>query len=164
MLLKDVDLGEPTSFLDHVYLGCTQRECQIRKDIVDNYRSMFESRISAEAMENYPKQRHKKTWRPKRYLHGPMTWKVMQKNARKDIANRRIKRRNNFSKSRLHAWMTTKLKKEEVGSVGELSVVCFQIVLKCRFLARIGGLDIFLGLWTNLLVRQRNGQNHATNA
>ena len=23
--MKDVDLGEPTSFLDHVYLGCTQR-------------------------------------------------------------------------------------------------------------------------------------------
>ena len=26
-LVRDVDLGEPTSFLD-VYLGCTQRECQ----------------------------------------------------------------------------------------------------------------------------------------
>ena len=25
ILMKDVDLGEPTSFLDHVYLGCTQR-------------------------------------------------------------------------------------------------------------------------------------------
>ena len=25
ILIKDVDLGEPTSFLDHVYLGCTQR-------------------------------------------------------------------------------------------------------------------------------------------
>ena len=24
---KEVDLGEPTSFLDHVYLGCTQRKC-----------------------------------------------------------------------------------------------------------------------------------------
>ena len=24
VLMKDVDLGEPTSFLDHVYLGCTQ--------------------------------------------------------------------------------------------------------------------------------------------
>ena len=23
ILMKDVDLGEPTSFLDHVYLGCT---------------------------------------------------------------------------------------------------------------------------------------------
>ena len=32
---------------------------------------------------------------------------------------------------------------EEDGSVGELSAVCFQIVLKCLYLARIGGLDIF---------------------
>ena len=31
--------------------SCTQRECQIRKDIVDNYRKMFESRISAGAMD-----------------------------------------------------------------------------------------------------------------
>ena len=44
---KEVDLGEPTSFLDHVYLGCTQRHCEISKDIVDNYRTMCESRISA---------------------------------------------------------------------------------------------------------------------
>ena len=34
--MKDVDLGEPTSFLDHVYLSCTQRQCQIGKDNVDN--------------------------------------------------------------------------------------------------------------------------------
>ena len=46
-LLKEVDLGEPTSFLDHVYLGCTQRQCEISKDTVENYRTMFESRISA---------------------------------------------------------------------------------------------------------------------
>ena len=51
VLMKDVDLGEPTSFLHHVYLGCTQRECQISKNIVDKYRSMFESRISAETKE-----------------------------------------------------------------------------------------------------------------
>ena len=47
VLNKEVDLGEPTSFLDHVYLGCTQRQCEISKDIVDNNRTMFESRISA---------------------------------------------------------------------------------------------------------------------
>ena len=47
LLYKEVDLGEPPSFLDHVYLGCTQRQCEISKDIVDNYRAMFESRISA---------------------------------------------------------------------------------------------------------------------
>ena len=33
---KEVDLGEPTSFLDHGYLGYTQRQCEISKDIVDN--------------------------------------------------------------------------------------------------------------------------------
>ena len=49
--MRDVDLEEPTSFLDHVYLGCTQRECQTSKDILDNYRSMFEARISAGALE-----------------------------------------------------------------------------------------------------------------
>ena len=32
---KDVDLGVPTSFLDHVCLECTQRECETSKDIVD---------------------------------------------------------------------------------------------------------------------------------
>ena len=36
---KEVDLGEPTSFLDHVNLGCTQRQCEISKEIVDNYRT-----------------------------------------------------------------------------------------------------------------------------
>ena len=45
---KEVDMGEPTSSLDHVYLGCTQRQC------VDNYRTMFESRISAGRAEKLP--------------------------------------------------------------------------------------------------------------
>ena len=49
VLNKEVDLGEPTSFLDHANLGCTRRHCKISKDIVDNYRTMFESRISAGA-------------------------------------------------------------------------------------------------------------------
>ena len=51
---KEVDLGEPTSFLDHVYLGCTQRQSEISKDIVDNHRKMFESRISAWRTEKLP--------------------------------------------------------------------------------------------------------------
>ena len=54
VLNKEVHLGEPTSFLDHVYLGCTQRQCEISKDIVDNYRTMFESRMSAGATEKLP--------------------------------------------------------------------------------------------------------------
>ena len=53
-LNKQVDLGEPTSFLDHENLGCTQRQCETSKDIVDNYRAMFESRISAEGVQKLP--------------------------------------------------------------------------------------------------------------
>ena len=53
-LMKNVDLGEPTSFLDHVYLGCTQRECEQNDKIVAAYRNMFESRISAGATEQLP--------------------------------------------------------------------------------------------------------------
>ena len=54
LLNKENDLGDPTSFLDHVYLVCTQRRCQISKDNVDNYRTMFESRISAVRTEKLP--------------------------------------------------------------------------------------------------------------
>ena len=54
VLGKEVDLGEPTSFLDHVYLGCTQRQCEISKDIVHKYRTMFESRIFAGGVEILP--------------------------------------------------------------------------------------------------------------
>ena len=54
VLNKEGDLGEPTSFLDHVYLGCTQRQCEISKDIVDNNRIMFESKISAGVTEKLP--------------------------------------------------------------------------------------------------------------
>ena len=71
-VLNEVDLGEPTSFLDHVYLGCTQRKCEISKDIVDNYRTMFESEISAgRGQKNYH------SLKIFVFLHGHMTWKVM---------------------------------------------------------------------------------------
>ena len=54
LLNKEVDLGEPTSFLDQENLGCTQRRCQISKDIMDNHRTMFEPRISAGGAEKLP--------------------------------------------------------------------------------------------------------------
>ena len=48
--MKLVDLGEPT-FLDHVCLGCTQRECKPNETGIEENRNMFESRISAGATE-----------------------------------------------------------------------------------------------------------------
>ena len=69
VLKKEVDLGEPTSFLDHVYLGCTQRQCVISKDIVDHYRTMFEKRnFCGEEYRNYHSLKIFVS------LHGLMTW------------------------------------------------------------------------------------------
>ena len=45
VLMKDVDLGEPTSFIDHVYLGCTLRECETSKGFVDNYKICLNPKI-----------------------------------------------------------------------------------------------------------------------
>ena len=49
--MKNVDLDEPTSFLDDFFLGCTQRECKPTEIIIEQYKEMFESRISAGATE-----------------------------------------------------------------------------------------------------------------
>ena len=103
VLNKEVDLRGSTSFLDHVYLGCTQREwCQISKDIVDNYRSLFESRISAVRTE---KSFH--TLKIFVSLHGLLIWKVLRRNVWNDFFwVRRTRRLNNSTKYLLHASMT----------------------------------------------------------
>ena len=53
-LMKHVDLEKPTTFLDQVYLGWIQRECGPDSSLVDGYRKMFESRMSAGATEKLP--------------------------------------------------------------------------------------------------------------
>ena len=51
-LMKNVAFEDPTSFVDLVLLGCTQRECN--GIIVIQYRKMFDSRISAGGTEKLP--------------------------------------------------------------------------------------------------------------
>ena len=146
LLNKEVDLGEPTSFLDHVYLVCTQRQCETSKDIVDTCRAMFESRISAGATEKLPCSENPRI----------SSWSYdMEGHAKKcverycELANRTTQQLYNIVSTPciddLH------FKEEEMKSVGELSQVCSQIVLKCLYLARIGKPDI---LWSvNKLAR-----------
>ena len=106
VLNKEVDLGEPTSLLDHVNLGCTQRKCEISKNIVDNYRTMFESRISAEGSEKLPFPQNLRT----------SSWSYdMAGHAKKcgnDIVSWQTRRLSNSTKDLLHASMITTLKKK----------------------------------------------------
>ena len=106
VLNKDVDLGEPTSFLDHVYLGCTQRQCEISKDIVDNYRQYLNPEFPQEHLKNY----HAGTFFV--FLHGPTMCKVMWRNVWNDIASWQTGRLNNSTKYLHHALMTIISKKK----------------------------------------------------
>ena len=82
------------------------------------------------------------TQRPSRC---PTAWKDMLENALSDTVSWPTKKMSNFTKFRVSAWMIIQFKKEELESVGELSQVSSQIVLKCLYLAQIGRLDI---LWS----------------
>ena len=129
LLDKEVDLGEPTSFLDHVHLGCTQRQCETSTDIVDIYRTMFESRISAGRTE--------KTTIP------ISSWSSCDMGHAKKCVERNCELTN----TTMHKVSTPDIaghhfKEEEVKSLGELSQVCSQIVLKYLCLARIGRPDV----------------------
>ena len=90
-----------------VYLGCTQRQCEISKDIVDNYRTMFESRISAGGVENYH------SLKIFVFLRGLMIWRVMQRSVWNDIVSWRTRLHNNSTKYLLHASMTTNSRKKK---------------------------------------------------
>ena len=139
VLNKEVDVGEPTSFLDHVYLGCTQRQCEISKDIVDNYRTMFESRISAGATQKLPCSENLSI----------SSWSYdMEGHAKKcverccELANKTTQQLYKVSTPCIDGHH---FEEEELKSVEELSAVCSQIVLKCLNLARIRRPDI---LWS----------------
>ena len=144
LLNKEVDLGEPTSFLDYAYLECTQKQCEISKDIVDNYRTMFESRISAVGAEKLPSPQNLRI----------SSWSYdMEGHAKKcverycELANKTTQQLYKISTP----CIDHHFKEEEMKCVGEVSQVCSQIVLKCSDLARFGRPDI---LWSvNKLAR-----------
>ena len=124
ILNEEVDLGEPTSFHDHMYLGCTQRQGEISKDIVDNYRTMFESRISAGGTENLPYSENIRisSWSYDMEGHAE---KCVERYC--ELANRTTQQLYKVSTPCIDDHHR---KEDETKSVGELSNTCSQIVLK----------------------------------
>ena len=122
-----MDLDEPTSVLDHVYLGCTQRDCKPNEIIFEECTKMFEPRISAGATEKLPgcERPHAKT----------VAWSCdMEGHARKcverycELTHKKVEQ---FFKVSSPCLDDCQFKQEELESVGELSQVCSQIVLRC---------------------------------
>ena len=112
---------------------------------MDNYRTMFETRISAGRVEKLPSSQDPRI----------SSWSYDMVGHAKKCVGRYCELANKTTQQ-LYKVSTPCIddhhfKDEEMNSVGELSQVCFQIVLKWLDLARIGRLDI---LWSvNKLAR-----------
>ena len=106
-LMKEVDVGEPTSFLDHVFwvaLNEIAKRAKILCKITETcfiLRSVQERKIYHLVQGNLTQIS----------LHGPVIWKVMQRNVWSDIANRRTKQPSNCTKSQRFALTVINLKK-----------------------------------------------------
>ena len=141
ILMKDVDLGEPTSFLDHVYLGCTQTRLQNKKRYCGqlqrltclNPGSQLEGQNNCFFSAKIPKQT---------FPLGPVIWQVMQRKCVERYCEFANKSTQQLYKVASPMIDYHQFKEEEMKSVGEVSKVCAQIVLKCMSLARIGRPDI----------------------
>ena len=110
VLLEAVDLGQPTFFFDHVHFGCTAKRAKILWTITEiclNPESLQEQKKSYLVLGNLTQTS----------LHGPMMWKVMQRNVWSDIASWRAKQPN-CTKLQLHALMTINSKEGGLGSFG----------------------------------------------
>ena len=112
---------------------------KISKDIVDNYRTMFESRISAGATEKLPCSGNLCISSRSYDMEGHAK-KCVERHC--ELANKTTQQLYKVSTPCID---DHHLKEEEMKSVGELSKVCSQIVLKCLCLPRIGRPDI---LWS----------------
>ena len=125
--------------MQDVYLGCTQRQCEVSQNIVDNYRTMFESRISAGGTEKLPFSSNTRisSWSYDMVGHAK---KCVERYC--ELANKNTQQLYKVSTPCID---DHHFKEEETKSVGELSSTCSQIVLKCFYLARIGRPDI---LWS----------------
>ena len=140
-LMKLVDLGEPTSFFDHVFLRCTQPECKLNESFFDEYRKCSNHESQPEQLNSYLAGRNPTRTRSL----GFTTWKDMQRNVLNGTANWQTTQSSNCVRSLHHVLTTISSKKEELETVGDVSKVCSQVVLKCLYLARIGRPDI---LWS----------------
>ena len=136
--------------------GALKDNAKLCKDIVENYRTMFESRISAGATEKLPCSDNLRI----------SSWSYdMEGHAKKCVeryCELAIKTAQQLYKVSTPCIDDHHFKEEELKSVGELSKVCSQVVLKCLYLARIGRPDI---LWSvNKLARSiTNGPKLVTN-
>ena len=112
-LMRNVDLDEATSCLDHVYLEWTRRECKPNEINYEQYKEIFESRISAGANEKLPgcEKPHAKTVARSYNMEGHAR-KCVERYC--ELANKQ----SNYTKFRVLVWMIIISRRRHVNQLG----------------------------------------------
>ena len=144
ILVEEVYLGEPTLFLDHVYLVALEENVKSVMALLQTTEICSNPGFCAGTKEKLPTRASGKpdaetisSWSCDMEGH---TKKCVERYC--ELANKTTQQFYNVATPCMD---DHQFKEEENESVGELSAVCSQIVLKCQYLARIGRLDI---LWS----------------
>ena len=129
VLMKQVDLGEPTSFLDYVYLGVHKENAKRARILLTIIKVCSNPRFLQEIRTKLPS-----SGRPDANIS---TWSYEMEGHAKKCVERYCELAN---KTTQHLYKVStpclddhQFKEEELGSVGELS----NVVLKCPNLARM---------------------------
>ena len=130
-LMKLVDPGDPTSFLVHVNLGCTQRECKSNGSINEKYKKMFEPRISVGATQLFGCERSHATRVAWSYDMEGRGKKCVERYC--ELADRSVEHLYKVSRITEHQF-----RKEKLETVGNCQTFCSQMGLECLYLGRIG--------------------------
>ena len=141
VLMKDIDFGEPHHFLTMYFWAALKENVRSARILWIITAVCSNQGFLPGLQKNCQKQKPRGNLMPKRYLHGPVTWKVMRRNVWTDCELAK-KTTEQLYKVATPCMDDHQFREEENGSVGELSTVCSHTVLKCLFLARIGRLDI----------------------
>ena len=164
ILMKDGWFGRTNIIPRPCIFGLHSRECQISKDIVDNYRNMFGSRISAGATEKLPETKGT----GKLDAETISSWSYdMEGHAKKcvekycELANKTTEQFIVQSRNTI-ALMTIILRKRKMNQWDNCPLFAHTLFWHVYIWHVLGDL-IYCGLWTNLLVRSQNGQKLATN-
>ena len=151
-LMKHDDFEEPTSFLDHAYLGCTQRECKPNEIIIEEFTKI------AGASEKLPgcEKPHAKT----------VAWSYdMEGHSRKcverycELVNEKMEQLYKVSSLYID---DHQFKQEEHESVGEISPVCSKKCIEMLVFGTNLKTRHFRGRLTSLQDQSQNGLRHVT--
>ena len=136
---KEVNLEDPTPLIDPLYLGCTERDAKVDPQAVQSKTELFKKLTTTKEADEKDETNENICW--KRSLLGAHD---TEGHAEKCVDRycHLAKNVSSFQQVATPCMYDHLIPLEDYETTGELFAARAQIVLKCMYLARIGGPDL----------------------